>query len=43
MSIVKLIGETSLFASLDESRLKRVADMARVQFVPAGADVFSGG
>ena len=43
MSVVKLIGETSLFASLDESRLKRVADMARVQFVPAGADVFREG
>ncbi len=43
MSIVKLIGETGLFTSLDELRLKRVADMARVQFFPAGAEVFREG
>ncbi len=43
MSIVKLIGETSLFSSLDESRLKRVAGLAKVQFFPAGAEVFREG
>ena len=43
MSIVKLIGETGLFASLDEPRLKRVADMSRVRFFPAGAQVFREG
>ena len=43
MSIAMLIGKTGLFASLDEPRLKRVADMARVQFRPAGAAVFREG
>ena len=43
MSIVRLIGDTGLFASLDDFRLKRVSDMARVQFFPAGAEVFREG
>lgn len=43
MSISMLIGETGLFASLDDTRLRRVADMARVQFLPAGVAVFREG